>query len=76
MFYQLGGAVVPHDGECHMDKKGSGGRYIESVAKTLDYPSVGQINHKVTLSKIIPIFAVVANYFRIYEVTQYKYTNK
>jgi hypothetical protein len=53
-----------------MDKKGSGGRYIESVAKTLDYPSVGQINHKVTLSKIIPIFAVVANYFRIYENLQ------
>ena len=32
---QLGGAVVPHDGECHLDKMGAGGKYMESVAKTL-----------------------------------------
>ncbi|XP_062517532.1 integrin beta-1-like [Corticium candelabrum] len=69
---KLGGAVQPHDGNCYLDKSGAGGKYMEEKAKTLDYPSIGHLNDRLVANDIIPVFAVVSNYIRIYNnlVTQ------
>jgi hypothetical protein len=40
---KLGGIVTPNDGSCHMDEKG-----VYTHSSIQDYPSVSQINHKVT----------------------------
>ena len=42
---KLGGIVTPNDGICHMDEKG-----VYTHSSIHDYPSVSQINHKVTFS--------------------------
>jgi len=42
---KLGGIVKPNDGICHLDSKG-----VYTHSTLLDYPSVSQINHKVSLN--------------------------
>ncbi|XP_062513537.1 integrin beta-1-A-like isoform X2 [Corticium candelabrum] len=58
---KLGGAVVPHDGNCYLDKTGKGGKYRDDVARRLDYPSISLIDEKLTSENIIPVFAVTEN---------------
>lgn len=59
---QLGGILEPHDGKCHLNEKGE---YTHDTI--LDYPSVAQINSKVTEKSIAIIFAVAGGYLRDYE---------
>ncbi|XP_062511850.1 integrin beta-1-like [Corticium candelabrum] len=69
---KLGGAVLPHDGKCYLDRSGEGGKYREEIASMMDYPSIGHLNNKLVANDIIPVFAVVRNYISIYNhlVTQ------
>lgn len=60
---KLGGIVKPNDGRCHMDKNGY---YTHS--KTLDYPSVSQINHVVKEHSVNMIFAVTEEQFDVYRL--------
>jgi len=60
--FQLGGILEPHDGKCHLDGNGD---YTHDWI--LDYPSIAQINSKVTEKSIAIIFAVTRDQLRDYE---------
>jgi len=62
-YFQLGGIVKPNDGRCHLGFDGK--EYTMSTV--LDYPSISQVNQKVTSNHVNIIFAVTANQFNIYK---------
>lgn len=61
---KLGGVVIPNDGKCHLERLGS--NYMYTMAETLDYPSVGQLNSLLQEYDIIPIFAAEATAMGFY----------
>lgn len=58
---KLGAILTPNDGHCHLE----GGVYKRS--NEFDYPSVGQLAHKLAESNIQPIFAVTKKMVKTYE---------
>ncbi|KAG8505758.1 Integrin beta-2, partial [Galemys pyrenaicus] len=58
---KLGAILTPNDGQCHLE----GGLYRRS--NEFDYPSVGQLAHKLAESNIQPIFAVTKKMVKTYE---------
>lgn len=59
---KLLGIVKPNDGKCHLNSRGE---YIKSL--DLDYPSISQIQSKISDKKIHVIFAVNETYLATYE---------
>ncbi|CAI8001615.1 Integrin beta-1, partial [Geodia barretti] len=65
----LGGVVLPHDGQCHMEDLQPDrltGNIVYQHWNRLDYPSIGQIAEKLFEFDVIPIFAVVESIQHIY----------
>jgi integrin beta 1 len=59
---KLAGIVEPNDGLCHLN---SNRRYTHSLL--LDYPSIGEINYKITQNNYNLIFAVVRDQAALYK---------
>ena len=58
---KLGGLVVPNDGLCHLDYRGS---YTHSTIQ--DYPSIGHINHVAKAKSVSIIWAVTEDKIGLY----------
>lgn len=58
---KLGAILTPNDGQCHLE----GNMYRRS--NEFDYPSVGQLAHKLAENNIQPIFAVTKRMVKTYE---------
>lgn len=58
---KLGAILTPNDGQCHLE----GNMYRRS--NEFDYPSVGQLAHKLAENNIQPIFAVTKKMVKTYE---------
>lgn len=63
---KLGAILTPNDGRCHLEDN------MYKRSNEFDYPSVGQLVHKLTESNIQPIFAVtkrmVTTYAKLAEI--------
>jgi protocadherin alpha len=59
---KLAGIVEPNDGQCHLN---SFKRYTHGLLQ--DYPSIGDLNYKVTQNNINLIFAVVKDQAALYK---------
>lgn len=59
---KLAGIVEPNDGVCHLN---SNRRYTHSLIQ--DYPSIGEINYKITQNNVNLIFAVVRDQAALYK---------
>jgi hypothetical protein len=57
---KLGGAVTPHDGQCHMTKQKTNGKEFYDYHQTtrLDYPSLSMLIDKLQQENIFPVFGV------------------
>ena len=53
----LGGLFTPNDMQCHMERNGNE-KAEYTMAKVMDYPSIGQINQAVRENQISVVFAV------------------
>ncbi|XP_072041178.1 integrin beta-1-B-like [Amphiura filiformis] len=60
---RLGAIYAPNDGLCHLDPVTN--EYSETVKQ--DFPSIGQLNSKITDNNIYTIFAVEKNYKQFYK---------
>jgi hypothetical protein len=60
---KLAGIVEPNDGYCHLDAKSR--RYTHGLIQ--DYPSIGEINYKITQNNVNLIFAVVKDQSNLYK---------
>lgn len=58
---KLGAILTPNDGHCHLEDN------MYRRSNEFDYPSVGQLAHKLAESNIQPIFAVTKNVVKTYE---------
>ncbi|KAM7133801.1 integrin beta-2 [Molossus nigricans] len=58
---KLGAILTPNDGRCHLEDN------IYKKSNEFDYPSVGQLAHKLAESNIQPIFAVTKKMVKTYE---------
>ncbi|KAF0884245.1 ITB2 protein, partial [Crocuta crocuta] len=58
---KLGAILTPNDGRCHLEDN------IYKRSNEFDYPSVGQLAHKLAESNIQPIFAVTKRMVKTYE---------
>ncbi|KAM9252702.1 integrin beta-2 [Dugong dugon] len=58
---KLGAILTPNDGHCHLEDN------IYKRSNEFDYPSVGQLAHKLAESNIQPIFAVTKRMVPTYE---------
>ncbi|KOB67436.1 Integrin beta, partial [Operophtera brumata] len=58
------GAFKPNDMQCHLD---ANGKYDDKISRTLDYPSVSQINHVAKENNYIIVFAVLKIVTNVYE---------
>lgn len=56
---QLGGAVVPNDGKCHMKNN------VYTKEHTQDYPSVDHIAQVIQKHKVTVIFAVAGHHYQV-----------
>ncbi|RMZ98417.1 integrin beta-PS isoform X2 [Brachionus plicatilis] len=59
---KLAGIVEPNDAQCHLNAQR---RYTHSLLH--DYPSIGQINHKISQNNVNLIFAVVRDQAQLYK---------
>jgi protocadherin alpha len=59
---KLAGIVQPNDGECHLNAQK---RYTHGLVQ--DYPSIGEINYKITQNNVNLIFAVVKDQAALYK---------
>jgi integrin beta 1 len=59
---KLAGIIEPNDGSCHLN---SNRRYTHGL--TQDYPSIGEINYKITQNNVNLIFAVVRDQAALYK---------
>ena len=55
--------MQPNDGACHLDAAGR--RYTHGLEQ--DYPSIGEINYRITQANVNLIFAVVKNQVALYK---------
>jgi len=60
---KLAGIVEPNDGYCHLDQRSK--RYTHGLVQ--DYPSIGEINYKITQNNVNLIFAVVKDQSNLYK---------
>uniref|UniRef100_A0A8C5XGS3 Integrin beta n=1 Tax=Microcebus murinus TaxID=30608 RepID=A0A8C5XGS3_MICMU len=60
---KLGAILTPNDGRCHLEDN------MYKSSNAFDYPSVGQLAHKLAESNIQPIFAVTKRMVKTYEET-------
>ncbi|XP_047702960.1 integrin beta-2 [Prionailurus viverrinus] len=58
---KLGAILTPNDGRCHLEDN------MYKRSNEFDYPSVGQLAHKLAESNIQPIFAVTKRMVKTYE---------
>ncbi|KAM5333133.1 integrin beta-2 [Glossophaga mutica] len=58
---KLGAILTPNDGRCHLEDN------MYKKSNEFDYPSVGQLAHKLAESNIQPIFAVTKKMVQTYE---------
>ncbi|XP_045396784.1 integrin beta-2 [Lemur catta] len=58
---KLGAILTPNDGLCHLEDN------MYKSSNEFDYPSVGQLAHKLAESNIQPIFAVTKRMVKTYE---------
>uniref|UniRef100_A0A8C6AIA3 Integrin beta n=1 Tax=Monodon monoceros TaxID=40151 RepID=A0A8C6AIA3_MONMO len=58
---KLGAILTPNDGRCHLEDN------MYKSSNEFDYPSVGQLAHKLAESNIQPIFAVTKRMVATYE---------
>lgn len=58
---KLGAILTPNDGRCHLEDN------LYKSSNEFDYPSVGQLAHKLAESNIQPIFAVTKKMVKTYE---------
>uniref|UniRef100_A0A5F4WET3 Integrin beta n=1 Tax=Callithrix jacchus TaxID=9483 RepID=A0A5F4WET3_CALJA len=58
---KLGAILTPNDGRCHLEDN------MYKSSNEFDYPSVGQLAHKLAESNIQPIFAVTKKMVKTYE---------
>uniref|UniRef100_A0A8C8XWV7 Integrin beta subunit VWA domain-containing protein n=1 Tax=Panthera leo TaxID=9689 RepID=A0A8C8XWV7_PANLE len=58
---KLGAILTPNDGRCHLEDN------MYKRSNEFDYPSVGQLAHKLAESNIQPIFAVTRRMVKTYE---------
>ncbi|XP_029796461.1 integrin beta-2 [Suricata suricatta] len=58
---KLGAILTPNDGRCHLEDN------LYKRSNEFDYPSVGQLAHKLAESNIQPIFAVTKRMVKTYE---------
>uniref|UniRef100_A0A8C6R6C1 Integrin beta n=1 Tax=Nannospalax galili TaxID=1026970 RepID=A0A8C6R6C1_NANGA len=58
---KLGAILTPNDGRCHLEDN------MYKRSNEFDYPSVGQLAHKLSESNIQPIFAVTKKMVKTYE---------
>ncbi|KAM5275445.1 integrin beta-2 isoform 2-T2 [Hipposideros larvatus] len=58
---KLGAILTPNDGRCHLEDN------MYKRSNEFDYPSVGQLAHKLAESNIQPIFAVTKKMVKTYE---------
>ncbi|XP_048202051.1 integrin beta-2 isoform X1 [Perognathus longimembris pacificus] len=58
---KLGAILTPNDGRCHLQDN------MYKRSNEFDYPSVGQLAHKLAESNIQPIFAVTKRMVKTYE---------
>uniref|UniRef100_A0A452SP21 Integrin beta n=1 Tax=Ursus americanus TaxID=9643 RepID=A0A452SP21_URSAM len=58
---KLGAILTPNDGRCHLEDN------IYKRSNDFDYPSVGQLAHKLAENNIQPIFAVTKRMVKTYE---------
>uniref|UniRef100_A0A9L0IJ70 Integrin beta n=1 Tax=Equus asinus TaxID=9793 RepID=A0A9L0IJ70_EQUAS len=58
---KLGAILTPNDGRCHLEDN------VYKRSNEFDYPSVGQLAHKLAESNIQPIFAVTERMVKTYE---------
>ncbi|XP_054435074.1 integrin beta-2 [Pteronotus mesoamericanus] len=58
---KLGAILTPNDGHCHLEDN------MYKKSNEFDYPSVGQLAHKLAESNIQPIFAVTKKMVATYE---------
>ncbi|XP_005375961.1 PREDICTED: integrin beta-2 isoform X2 [Chinchilla lanigera] len=58
---KLGAILTPNDGRCHLEDS------MYKRSNEFDYPSVGQLVHKLTETNIQPIFAVTKRMVNTYE---------
>jgi integrin beta 1 len=59
---KLAGIIEPNDGACHLNSKK---RYTHGLIQ--DYPSIGEINHKIIENNVNLIFAVVKDQAALYK---------
>ncbi|XP_076975268.1 integrin beta-2 [Tamandua tetradactyla] len=58
---KLGAILTPNDGRCHLEDN------LYKSSNEFDYPSVGQLAHKLAENNIQPIFAVTKRMVKTYE---------
>nr|XP_003823870.1 integrin beta-2 [Pan paniscus] len=58
---KLGAILTPNDGRCHLEDN------LYKRSNEFDYPSVGQLAHKLAENNIQPIFAVTSRMVKTYE---------
>ncbi|XP_075856045.1 LOW QUALITY PROTEIN: integrin beta-2-like [Microcebus murinus] len=58
---KLGAILTPNDGRCHLEDN------MYKSSNAFDYPSVGQLAHKLAESNIQPIFAVTKRMVKTYK---------
>ncbi|XP_042527578.1 integrin beta-2 [Dipodomys spectabilis] len=58
---KLGAILTPNDGRCHLENN------MYKRSNEFDYPSVGQLAHKLAENNIQPIFAVTKRMVKTYE---------
>ncbi|KAM4887547.1 integrin beta-2 [Thomomys bottae] len=58
---KLGAILTPNDGHCHLEDN------LYKRSNEFDYPSVGQLAHKLAENNIQPIFAVTKRMVKTYE---------
>lgn len=58
---KLGAILTPNDGHCHLEDN------MYKKSNEFDYPSVGQLAHKLAENNIQPIFAVTKKMVKTYE---------
>ncbi|XP_006876618.1 PREDICTED: integrin beta-2 [Chrysochloris asiatica] len=58
---KLGAILTPNDGHCHLEDN------MYKRSNEFDYPSVGQLAHKLAENNIQPIFAVTSRMVKTYE---------
>uniref|UniRef100_A0A1A8BUL9 Integrin beta n=1 Tax=Nothobranchius kadleci TaxID=1051664 RepID=A0A1A8BUL9_NOTKA len=58
---RLGGIVVPHDGQCHLENN------VYTGSTRMDHPSLGQLSDKLLENNIHSVFAVEKQQYQWYE---------